>query len=163
MQLNPFRKPSRLQAYSFAIVTGGLFLLSWALQAYFQLAAMRADAAEHGQGLTPGDFWAQFLASTFENWQSEFLQLVWQAAGLAFFYFWGSSQSREQTDRIEAKVDALLRERGLNPDVGGSSDRSHQAPHVHADGTTTRTRYATGRSDGTASAWTFPQDARPKE
>jgi hypothetical protein len=25
---------------------------------------------------------AQFHASTFENWESEFLQLVWQAGGL---------------------------------------------------------------------------------
>lgn len=113
MKINPFRKPKWTSAYSFALVTLGLFLLSWSLQAYFQLAAMRADAAEHGQVLAAGDFWAQFLASTFENWQSEFLQLVWQAAGLAFFYFWGSSQSREQSDRIEAKLDDLLRERGV--------------------------------------------------
>jgi hypothetical protein len=57
----------------------------------------------------------QFLASTFENWQSEFLQLVWQAAGLALFYFWGSSQSRESDERIDAKLDALLSERGMDP------------------------------------------------
>jgi hypothetical protein len=57
----------------------------------------------------------QFFESTFENWQSEFLQLVWQAAGLALFYHWGSSQSRESDERIEAKIDALLRDRNLDP------------------------------------------------
>jgi hypothetical protein len=49
------------------------------------------------------------------DWQSEFLQLVWQAAGLALFYFWGSSQSKESDDRLEAKIDALLKERGIDP------------------------------------------------
>ncbi|MDI5979647.1 DUF6766 family protein [Amycolatopsis magusensis] len=56
----------------------------------------------------------QFLSATFENWQSEFLQLVWQAMGLAMLFYWGSSQSREGDDRLEAKVDALLRERGID-------------------------------------------------
>jgi hypothetical protein len=36
-------------------------------------------------------------------WQSEFLQLVSQAVGLALFFFWGSSQSKEGNERIEAK------------------------------------------------------------
>ena len=54
------------------------------------------------------------MASTFENWQSEFLQLVWQAMGLAILLFWGSSQSKESDERIEAKIDALLEERGID-------------------------------------------------
>ncbi|MER5608184.1 DUF6766 family protein [Micromonospora tulbaghiae] len=122
MQVNPFRKPRWTRAYSFALVTGGLFLVSWAAQAWFQLLALRADAADHGQVLTAGQFWAQFLASTFENWQSEFLQLVWQAAGLALFYHWGSSQSRESDERIEAKLDALLRQRGVDPTSGAEAE-----------------------------------------
>jgi hypothetical protein len=58
----------------------------------------------------------QFLSSTFENWQSEFLQLVWQAMGLAILFYWGSSQSKESDERIEAKLDRLLEERGIDPD-----------------------------------------------
>ncbi|TIR43956.1 MAG: hypothetical protein E5X53_39350, partial [Mesorhizobium sp.] len=42
------------------------------------------------------------------NWQSEFLQLLWQVGGLAFLLFVGSPQSKESTDRMEAKIDALL-------------------------------------------------------
>ena len=76
---------------------------------------VKNDAAEHGQSFEWGDFLPQFFSSTLENWQSEFLQLVWQAAGLALFYFWGSSQSREGNDRLEAKVDRLLTERGIDP------------------------------------------------
>ena len=81
----------------------------------FQFIEVRNDAADHGQAFEWGQFWPQFLASTFENWQSEFLQLVWQAAGLALFYFWGSSQSREGDDRLEAKIDRLLTEQGIDP------------------------------------------------
>jgi hypothetical protein len=43
-----------------------------------------------------------------ENWPWEFLQLVWQVGGLAFLLYVGSPQSKED-NRIEAKVDAILR------------------------------------------------------
>lgn len=111
----PFRKPRWPRAYSFALVTGALFLFSWLGQFLFQMMVASNEASQHGQSFAWGEFLPQFLASTFENWQSEFLQLIWQAAGLALFYYWGSSQSRESDERIEAKLDALLRERNLDP------------------------------------------------
>ncbi|SCE93572.1 hypothetical protein GA0070558_114114 [Micromonospora haikouensis] len=86
----PFRKPRWPRAYAFALVTGALF----------RLVVQRNEASQHGQAFA---------------W-SEFLQLIWQAAGLALFYYWGSSQPRESDDRIEAKLDALLRERNLDPE-----------------------------------------------
>ena len=108
-------RPRFFTAYSFGIVTGALFVLSWVGQLVFQMIEARNDAAEHGSTFAWEQFWPQFLSSTFENWQSEFLQLVWQAAGLALFYFWGSSQSKEGDERIEAKIDRLLVERGIDP------------------------------------------------
>jgi hypothetical protein len=48
------------------------------------------------------------LRDTLENWQSEFLQLIWQVAGLAFLLHVGSPQSKEGDDRMEAKIDAIL-------------------------------------------------------
>ena len=76
----------------------------------------RNEAEQHGQSFEWNQFFPQFFASTFENWQSEFLQLVWQAAGLALLFYWGSSQSKESDERIEAKLDRLLEERGVDPD-----------------------------------------------
>ncbi|MEH0934735.1 DUF6766 family protein [Micromonospora psammae] len=111
----PFRKPRWPKAYAFALVTGALFLLSWVGQFVFQAVVQSNEASQHGESFAWSEFLPQFLASTFENWQSEFLQLIWQAAGLALFYYWGSSQSRESDERIEAKLDALLRERNLDP------------------------------------------------
>lgn len=117
MKVDPLRKPRWPVAYSFTLVTGLFFLVSWSLQFYFQAAEYTADAEAHEQGVFWSEFLTRFFAATFENWQSEFLQLMWQAAGLALFYHWGSSQSREQSDRVEAKLDRLLRRSGVDPDT----------------------------------------------
>ncbi|MBL8931252.1 MAG: hypothetical protein JNL54_14125 [Kineosporiaceae bacterium] len=122
---NDVSKPSFRRAYSFAVVTAALFLLSWTGQFVAQLLVVRNENSQHEQPFAWGDFIAQFLASTFENWQSEFLQLIWQAAGLALFLFWGSSQSKESDERLEAKVDALLRERGIDArEISATVNRS---------------------------------------
>src|SRR5215203_5307648 len=113
---NDIGKPRLTRAYSFAIVTGLFFLLSWMGQFIAQVYEVRNDAHQHGESFSWPDFWPQFLSSTFENWQSEFLQLVWQAVGLAILLFWGSSQSKESDERMEAKLDRLLVERGIDPD-----------------------------------------------
>jgi hypothetical protein len=70
-------RPRFSKAYSFGIITGLLFLLSWIGQFVFQVAEVSNEAAEHGSAFQWSDFWPQFFAATFENWQSEFLQLVW--------------------------------------------------------------------------------------
>ena len=115
IQPPPRQRPPFAKAYSFAIITLVLFLLAWAGQFFFQMAEVANEAQQHGQPFQWSDFLTEFLSATFENWQSEFLQLVWQAAGLALFYFWGSSQSKESDDRLEAKIDALLRDRNIDP------------------------------------------------
>jgi hypothetical protein len=46
---------------------------------------------------------------TLENWQSEFLQLLWQVGGLAILLYVGSPQSKEEDDRMEEKLDVILR------------------------------------------------------
>ncbi|MVA77644.1 hypothetical protein GC722_16715 [Auraticoccus sp. F435] len=108
-------RPPWHKAYSFGLVTAALFLFSWVGQFVFQMLVVRNEAEQHGRPFSWSEFAVQFGASTMENWQSEFLQLVWQAAGLALFYFWGSSQSREGDDRLEAKVDRLLMEIDVDP------------------------------------------------
>jgi hypothetical protein len=113
---NDLGKPRFAKAYGFGLVTLALFLLSWTGQLVFQLMTVRNEAQQHGEPFSLAEFWPQFLSSTFENWQSEFLQLVWQAVGLALLFLWGSSQSKESDERMEAKLDRLLAERGIDPD-----------------------------------------------
>jgi hypothetical protein len=51
----------------------------------------------------------QMSRDTLENWQSEFLQLLWQVGGLALLLYVGSPQSKEGDDRKEAKLDEILK------------------------------------------------------
>jgi hypothetical protein len=43
-----------------------------------------------------------------ENWQSEFLQLMWQVVGLSILWFIRSSQSKESDDRLKEKIDLII-------------------------------------------------------
>jgi hypothetical protein len=111
------RRPSWLVAYSYPLVAGGLFLMAWYGQFFFQARAYVTARAAAGEPARFGDYLTGFWASTFANWQAEFLQMVVQAAALAVFYHWGSSQSRERNARVEAKLDVLLRRQGIDPDT----------------------------------------------
>jgi hypothetical protein len=62
----------------------------------------------HAAPVEVSDYTIQMLRDTLENWQSEFLQLIWQVAGLAILLYVGSPQSREGDERKEAKLDAIL-------------------------------------------------------
>jgi hypothetical protein len=53
-------------------------------------------------------YFNQTLRDTMENWQSEFLQLMWQVGGLSFLLYVGSPQSKESEQRLEKKLDAIL-------------------------------------------------------
>ena len=90
--------------YGYAWITIAFFLGSLALHWFFGWKAYLGDAAAHGQPPQFDEYFAQMMRDTFENWQSEFLQLIWQVVGLAYFLYVGSPSSREATDRVEAKV-----------------------------------------------------------
>jgi hypothetical protein len=63
---------------------------------------------EHGQPVQLGDYFNVTIRDTMENWQSEFLQLMWQVVGLSLLWYVGSSQSKESDDRLEEKIDLLI-------------------------------------------------------
>jgi hypothetical protein len=94
-----------------------LFLVSWAGQLFFEWKVFADDQAEHGTAATfwSADFWETFWQSTLENWQSEFLQLATFAIAAAYLVFKGSSESPDSSERMEHKVDALLRAQGVDP------------------------------------------------
>src|SRR5688572_16205755 len=95
--------------YGFAWVTAGLFVLSFIGHWIFGWSAYEQAQVAHGQPIVFSDYVVEMVRDTLENWQSEFLQLLWQVAGLAYLLHLGSPQSKEGHDRLEAKVDALLR------------------------------------------------------
>lgn len=98
--------------YAYGWLTLGFFLGSLVLHWLFGWRSFVTEAKEHGQLPVVADYLDQMLRDTFENWQSEFLQLLWQVLGLAYFLYVGSPSSKENDDRMEAKVDALIRLQG---------------------------------------------------
>jgi hypothetical protein len=63
---------------------------------------------EHNQPIHLSDYFNETIRDTMENWQSEFLQLIWQVVGLSILWYVGSSQSKEADDRLEEKIDLLI-------------------------------------------------------
>jgi hypothetical protein len=97
-------------------ILAALFLGSWVGQFYTQLDAVTQDAKAHGERFLWADFWPQFWSATFENWQSEFLQLGVQAVLIAsvlqrFTFNADFGADKDDVERIEAKLDTLLGDR----------------------------------------------------
>lgn len=91
-----------------------LFLGSWLGQFITQLIEIGNEARSHGESFSMSEFWPQFLASTFENWQSEWLQLFVQGVvllGMKHLLFKADAEDIEKLDR---KIDALLAHAGLD-------------------------------------------------
>jgi len=79
-----------------------LFLASWVGQLVAMLIEAGDEARQHGQTFALHEFWPQFFAATFENWQSEWLQLVFQAIillGLKHVMFKADAEDMEQVQR----------------------------------------------------------------
>ena len=98
-----------MRKYAYGWITLGFFLVSLLLHWYFGWQTFVEEAQQHGQSPEFGSYTNEMLRDTFENWQSEFLQLMWQVMGLAYFLYIGSPASKENDDRTEVKIDALLR------------------------------------------------------
>src|SRR5690606_40771300 len=95
--------------YGYAWVTLGFFAFSILGHWLFGWFAFAGDQLSHGQAPQVGPYVVEMLRDTFENWQSEFLQLLWQVGGLAILLHVGSPQSKEGDDRMEAKIDEILK------------------------------------------------------
>ena len=120
--------------YGYAWITLGFFLVSLVLHWYFGWQSYVSEAMEHGQAPQQSEYLDEMLRDTFENWQSEFLQLLWQVCGLAYFLYVGSPSSKENDDRVEAKIDALLIMQGkAGLEIMEKLDDHYLREHGHAE------------------------------
>lgn len=125
--------------YAYAWLTLSFFLVSFGLHWFFGWRAYVDESLSHGEAPRIAAYLDEMLRDTFENWQSEFLQLLWQVAGLAYFLYVGSPSSKENDDRVEAKIDALIklqagaRGEDILRDIDHRFLRSHghAKPHGH--------------------------------
>jgi len=90
----------------------GLFLITWIGQLYFQYEHELEEAMQHG-GETFSIFSAQFMnsfwASTLENWQSEFLQLLSFVVLTTFLIHRHSHESRDSNDEMAKDIRYIRR------------------------------------------------------
>jgi len=129
-----------MRKYGYAWLTILFFVVSIAGHWVFGWYAFVDEAAEHHQAAEWNAYLVEMGRDTFENWQSEFLQLLWQVVGLAYFLYAGSPASKENDDRSEAKLDALIRlhagdkAEGIIADIDRRYLRTggHPQPHAHA-------------------------------
>jgi hypothetical protein len=99
--------------YGFLWITLLFFIFSLAGHWIFAWFAYVDEQALHGAQVELSSYLIEVSRDTLENWQSEFLQLMWQVAGLAYLLYLGSPQSKEGDDRKEEKIDAILQ--SVNP------------------------------------------------
>jgi hypothetical protein len=99
---------SVFQKYGYFWITLLLFLFSLVGHWAFGWSAYQKEQEEHSQPAIFAEYSVVAIRDTFENWQSEFLQLIWQVAGLAYLLHVGSPQSKEGDERKEEKIDAIL-------------------------------------------------------
>lgn len=123
-----------LKKYAYAWITLAFFTVSIALHWGFGWLAYVDDQTSHGQAVQLSPYLVEMGRDTFENWQSEFLQLLWQVVGLAYFLYVGSPSSKENDDRMEAKLDALIelvaKEKGA--ELIADLDKTHLRHSGHA-------------------------------
>ena len=104
------RKPdSHVRRWGAVYLLAVLFMGSWLGQFFTQLSEFRSDQQDHGQSFVWMDYLTNFFASTFENWQSEWLQLVFQAILLLGAKHVIFRVDAEDLERLEAKVDQIAK------------------------------------------------------
>ena len=103
--------------YGLSITLAVLFLFSWLLQTWMGWNHYASQQEQHGQqaqAFGPDGYIWEWGESTFENWQSEFLQ-VFMFIVLTTFLVHRKSHESPDTDydveaslrRLEAKIDGL--------------------------------------------------------
>jgi SNF2 family DNA or RNA helicase len=100
---------SPLKKFGFAWVTLGFLVVSFIGHWLFGWFAFVNEQQSLGQPVETGPYVIEMLRDTLENWQSEFLQLLWQVVGLTVLLYVGSPQSKEAEDRTEEILKEIIR------------------------------------------------------
>lgn len=104
-----------LRRWGAAYLLLALFLGSWIGQFIAHYFEVLGKAQTHGENFQWNDFWPAFLSATFENWQSEWLQLLIQAVvllGMKHLLFKADAEDTEVTHQMLRK---LLEKHGEDP------------------------------------------------
>ena len=124
---------SHLRRWGAVYVLLALFVASWAGQFVTTVIEVGNDAREHGQTFAMSDVWLRFFNATFENWQSEWLQLVLQAVvllGMKHVLFKADAQDMEQ---VHLDLAEIKHELGISPRDETTARELEDARKVRSD------------------------------
>ena len=93
----------------FVLVTATLFAETLSVRGTIAWFAYLEDQVSISEALQASEFFNETLRDMMENWQSEFLQLIWQVSGLSFLGYVACPQSKSESERVEQKIDAIER------------------------------------------------------
>ena len=120
-----FRAPDMgkfVKDHALSLVLAGLFIGSWLLQSVSGWVEFVADQQAHGEVAQlwgdSGYFWS-WMQATFENWQSEFLQLFAMVVLTAFLIHKSSSESRDGDEALKMAI-LRIEERLIDMDQKGA-------------------------------------------
>ena len=111
------RSPGRSvwREFGLGLVLIILFFASWIGQGIAQWQRFTDEERSHGEAPAVGDFVADFAQSTFENWQSEFLQLFSFVTLAALYVHKGSAESKDGDEKLEASLRRIEERLGTLP------------------------------------------------
>jgi uncharacterized membrane protein YhaH (DUF805 family) len=104
----PTLRVKLLRDYSLSIVLAVLFLVSWLLQTatgWVEFVANQQAHAETAQLFGESGYFWSWMQATFENWQSEFLQLFTMVVLVSFLIHRGSQESKDSDEELKAMLE----------------------------------------------------------
>lgn len=103
-----------LKRWGAVFILLAFFIGSWGGQFISQLQVVRQESEQHGQEFQMDEFWPEFWAATFENWQSEWLQLFTQAlliSGLSAYVFRKQDEEHFKTQMMIEDLQKQIKKR----------------------------------------------------
>ncbi|MDP8905720.1 MAG: hypothetical protein M3N29_10520 [Chloroflexota bacterium] len=97
--------------YALSLALGTFFIVSWLIQTaagWIQYAAEQREHESAPQLFGDSGYLWVWLESTFENWQSEFLQLFTMVVLTAFLIHRHSHESKDTQDQMKAQIEQIL-------------------------------------------------------
>jgi hypothetical protein len=105
--------------FGLSISLAVLFFVSWIGQGFAEWQVYGDEQRAHGEPVEVGGYIVQFAQSTFENWQSEFLQLFSFVVLAALLIHKGSAESKDSDEQMQKSLDRI--ERRLEELTGSGS------------------------------------------
>jgi hypothetical protein len=97
--------------YGLSVTLAVFFILSWLVQTVAGWVEFVAEQQAHGQAAEafgPEGYAWQWLQATFENWQSEFLQLFTFVVLTTFLIHRKSHESRDSQEKMANQIEEIL-------------------------------------------------------